>query len=122
MKMPITVWRTAMNQNRPYLDLSDAVDSIKFIIEQELYSRSVYNVVTINTSVGHIIETIESQVAGVSIQYVDSEIMNQLSYHVDSRRFRKLGFQFKGDLERGIGDTIRLLRQARSPKLESTES
>jgi UDP-glucose 4-epimerase len=111
-----------MNQNRPYLDLSDAVDSIKFIIEQELYSRSVYNVVTINTSVGHIIETIESQVAGVSIQYVDSEIMNQLSYHVDSRRFRKLGFQFKGDLERGIGDTIRLLRQARSPKLESTES
>jgi UDP-glucose 4-epimerase len=112
MKMPITVWRTAMNQNRPYLDLSDAVDSIKFIIEREVYSRSVYNVVTINTSVRRIIEIIGSQVRDVGIQYVDSEIMNQLSYHVDSARFRNLGFQFKGDLERGIGDTIRLLRQA----------
>jgi len=112
MKKPITVWRTAMNQNRPYLDLADAVESMKFIIDRELYSGTVYNVVTINTSVSRIVDIIGSQVPDISIQYVDSEIMNQLSYHVDSARFRNLGFQFKGDLETGIGETIRLLRQA----------
>jgi nucleoside-diphosphate-sugar epimerase len=112
MKTPITVWRTAMNQNRPYLDLSDAVESLKFIIQRELFTRSIYNVVTVNTSVRGILDIIASEIPDITVQYVDSEIMNQLSYHVDSARFRNLGFQFKGDLEKGIGDTIRLLRQA----------
>jgi UDP-glucose 4-epimerase len=111
MKRPITVWRTAMNQNRPYLDLVDAVESIKFIIDRELYSRSIYNIVTINTSVSQIIDLIGLHLNDVTVQYVDNMIMNQLSYHVDSARVRNLGFEFTGDLERGIGDTIRLLRQ-----------
>jgi len=113
MGQPITVWRTALNQNRPYLELGDAVRAVKFIIEKGLFSGSLYNVVSVNTSVQEIIQIIELFIPDLEIQYVDTRIMNQLSYHVSSQRFENLGFDFRGDLKTGIGETIRLLKQAR---------
>ncbi len=112
MEQPITVWRTALNQNRPYLELNDAINSIIFIIRQNLYNEGLYNIATVNTSVHEIIEIIRSFVPDIEIQYVDTAIMNQLSYHVSSRLFEKLGFGFTGDLKKGIGETIKLLKQA----------
>jgi UDP-glucose 4-epimerase len=112
MHQPLTVWRTALNQNRPYLDLNDAVRTIMFMINRSLYDRSIYNVVTKNTSVQRIVEIISTHIPDVTVRYVDTEIMNQLSYHVANDRFVNLGFEFKGDLERGIADTLRLLKTA----------
>jgi hypothetical protein len=51
-------------------------------------------------------------VADVEVQFVESPIMNQLSYEVSNRRIKKRGFQFTGNLEKNIGDTITLLRAA----------
>ncbi len=119
MGLPITVWRTALHQNRPYLDLGDAVEAIKFIIEKELYDRRIYNVLTTNSTVAQIVEMISSRVADVSIKYVDMEIMNQLSYTVSNKRFRDLGFEFHGDLERAIDETINLLKGARAGSLSA---
>jgi nucleoside-diphosphate-sugar epimerase len=113
MGQPITVWKTALNQNRPYLDLSDAIGSLKFIITKNLYDNGLYNVVTVNTSVKEIVDIISLSIPDLEINYVDSEIMNQLSYHVSSRLFTNLGFDFKGDLQQGINETLRLLKQAR---------
>ena len=113
MGQPITVWKTALNQNRPYLDLSDAIGALKFIITKNLYDNGLYNVVTVNTSVKEIVDIISLTIPDLEINYVDSEIMNQLSYHVSSRLFTNLGFDFKGDLQQGINETLRLLKQAR---------
>ena len=113
MGQPLTVWRTAMHQHRPYLDLGDAVEAIKFIIQRNLYDGLVYNGVTTNTSISSIVDIISGYVPNVTIEYVDTQIMNQLSYHVSNNRFRDLGFTFKGDLERGIAGTIDLLKGAR---------
>jgi len=113
MGQPLTIWRTALHQHRPYLDLGDAVEAIGFIIQKKLYDGRTYNVVTTNTSIAGIVDIISSNVPGVSIEYVDSRIMNQLSYHVSSKRFCDLGFLFKGDLAQGIGKTIDLLKRAR---------
>lgn len=112
MGLPITVWRTAWEQNRPYLELGDAVNALGFVIQRSLYDRSVYNVVTTNTSVRRIVETISTHIPDLTVQYVDTQIMNQLSYHVANNRFKDLGFVFKGNLEQGITDTISLLKQA----------
>jgi UDP-glucose 4-epimerase len=112
MGQPITVWRTALHQNRPYLELGDAISSLEFIVQKSLYDGKLYNVVTVNTSVNSIIEIIRQHDADLEIQYVDTKIMNQLSYHVSNRLFKNQGFDFKGDLETGIGQTIRLLKQA----------
>ena len=38
--------------------------------------------------------------------------MNRLSYCVDNRRFAQLGFECRGGLARGIGDTVAMLSGA----------
>jgi len=110
MGQAITVWRTALHQQRPYLDLVDAVEAVKFILQRTLFDGRVYNILTLNTSVNHIVETVSAYVPAVCVEYVDSPVMNQLSYRVMSNRFENVGFEFKGDLKRGIGDTIRLFK------------
>jgi nucleoside-diphosphate-sugar epimerase len=110
---PLTIWRTALHQERPYLDLDDAIRAIFFIIERKLYDGRVYNVVTTNSSISRIVEMISCHVPDVSTQYVDVKVMNQLSYRVSSDRFQSLGFEFRGDLERGIKETLELLRGIR---------
>jgi UDP-glucose 4-epimerase len=122
MGQPITVWRTALNQKRPYLDLGDAVRALGFIIENEQYDGRIYNVLTTNATVGEIVEIISSRIADVSIKYVDTEIMNQLSYTVSNRRFHDLGFEFRGDLPRAIGETIDLLKAAHPLSMMSGEA
>lgn len=106
MGQPITVWRTAIDQQRPYLDLADAVRAIGFAIEKDLFDGRIYNVLTLNTTVRSIADSIKKFVPDLTVKYVDERIMNQLSYRVSNRRFRDAGFQFRGDLETGIRETV----------------
>jgi len=110
---PITVWRTALNQKRPYLELGDAVRALRFILERDLFDGNVYNVLTDNVTVGGIVEIIRKYVPDVKVELVDSAIMNQLSYTVSAERFRALGFEYQGELEQGIKATVELLRGVR---------
>lgn len=114
MGVPITVWRTALHQQRPYLALSDAVEAISFFLQGRCQSATIYNVVTLNSTVNDIVEVIRRHVPDLAVEYVDSPIMNQLSYAVASDRFRALGFEFKGDLPQGIAETVAWIRNARS--------
>jgi hypothetical protein len=60
--------------------------------------------------VSSITEIIARFVPNISIQYVDAKIMNQLSNHVDCKRFQKACFAYRGDLMHGIQDKIELLK------------
>lgn len=106
---PLTVWRTAIDQVRPYLDLTDAVRAIKFTVAADLFDNRVYNVVTENASVRHIVDLIRLEVPDVDVKSVDTRIMNQLSYAVSAERFIRAGFRFQGSLSGGISDTLRLI-------------
>src|SRR5664280_687723 len=112
MQRPLSVWRTAYDQKRPYLDLEDAVRAIPFIIDRELFDGRIYNVLTLNATVREIVDAIRSVVPEVELSFVDSPIMNQLSYEVSSQRFADCGFKIAGDIHRGIASTISLLRAA----------
>jgi len=114
MDQPLTVWRTAMDQKRPYLDLGDAVTAIRLIVENDLFDGRVYNVLTSNVTVRDIVDTIKAFVPDLEVSLVDSRIMNQLSYEVGFERIREQGFEPHGTLEQGVGDTIRLLERANS--------
>ena len=113
MGQPLTVWETALNQHRPYLDLLDAVEAIRFIIQQKLFDGQIYNVVTQNAAVKNILDIISTRIPDVTVEYVTTQIMNQLSYHVLDDRFRKMGFEPAGGLEQGILRTIDMLKSAR---------
>jgi UDP-glucose 4-epimerase len=115
--LPITVWRTAWHQKRPYLHLDDAIRAIHFILRSDRFDTEIYNVLTDNAAVSEIVETIGAFVPDLQVEFVDSRIMNQLSYHVRSDKFMRLGFQFTGSLSRGIRDTVALFNGFRQRAL-----
>ena len=109
LNQPITVWRTAVNQKRPYLGINDAVKCFQFIIRNDLFNNSVYNVVSSNNTVSEILDLIRKNKKNIKIKLVKSRIMNQLSYEVSSNKIKKIGLRFHDDIKRGINDTLKLL-------------
>lgn len=112
MNIPLTVWTTALDQVRPYLDLDDAISALIHVIKLKIYDGQVYNVLTVNTSVRSVIEGIKISIPKLSVNYVDTEIMNQLSYDVECERFKKTNFEFHGNLNKAIKETINLIKKA----------
>jgi UDP-glucose 4-epimerase len=112
MGQPITVWESAYDQKRPYLDLNDAVRAISHIIRNDIFDGNTYNILTLNATVRDVVQTISEFVPGIEIAFVESEIMNQLSYEVSCERFKDLGFVFSGNLYQAIGETLSLLSQS----------
>jgi UDP-glucose 4-epimerase len=112
--LPLTVWRTALNQKRPYLDLEDAVRAILFILERDLFEGETYNVLSVNATVADILEILRRHFPRLEVEAVDARAMNELSYEVSSAKFREEGFRFEGSLDRGVSETVALLRDARS--------
>jgi nucleoside-diphosphate-sugar epimerase len=112
MGQPLTVWKTAMNQNRPYLGINDSVRVIMFIIENDLFDDEIYNVVSSNNSVREIVDSIRQSFPRLEIVMVESEIMNQLSYHVCSQRIRDEGFSFNDNIVTGVIETVNLLKNS----------
>ncbi len=112
MGLPVTVWTTAYDQKRPYLDLGDACRAIAHIINKDLFDGRVYNVLSQNATVREVVESIRKFVPDLEVKFVDNKIMNQLSYEVSCKRFTQTGFEFSGSVPDGIGETIRLLRGA----------
>jgi UDP-glucose 4-epimerase len=117
MGQPISVWSTAYDQKRPYLDLFDASRAISFIIRNDIFDGRIYNILTNNATVREIVDVIREFVPDLEVGFVDSKIMNQLSYEVLDNRFKSQGFSPAGSLTRGIGETIALLKQGRSSLL-----
>jgi len=114
MEQPITVWKTALDQYRPYLDLEDAVRALGHIINNSIFDGRVYNVLTHNKTVREITDTISQFVGSMNIELIDTQIMNQLSYTVANERFKKTGFEFKGNIQNAIMETINLLNKAKN--------
>lgn len=115
MGLPITVWRTAFDQKRPYLDLGDAVEALCLAAATpSLSDGAVYNVLTCNATVRDVVEAIRALRPELSVEFVDNRIMNQLSYEVACEKFRRLGFEAKGDLAGGVAATLALLDAANS--------
>ncbi|MBL9140427.1 MAG: SDR family NAD-dependent epimerase/dehydratase, partial [Phycisphaerae bacterium] len=106
---PITVWRTAMEQKRPYLELGDASRAIAFLLAQQVFDGQTYNVLTANHTVAEIIAAIRERQPAVQVTLVDERIMNSLSYDVLDRKIRARGFAPKGTIRAAIHETLALL-------------
>jgi UDP-glucose 4-epimerase len=112
MGQPISVWSTAYDQKRPYLDLFDASRAISFIINNDIFDGRIYNVLTNNSTVREVVDVIREFVPDLEVEFVNNKIMNQLSYEVLDNRFKSYGFVPAGGLKRGIGETISMLKGA----------
>jgi UDP-glucose 4-epimerase len=107
---PITVYKTALNQFRPYLALGDAFKLFKFTIENNFFKNDIYNALSENCTVNQILHKIKKYKKKIRIKFVSSPIMNQLSYHVDKKKIINEGFLFRNKIETDIKNTLNLLK------------
>jgi len=106
----IKVYKTALHQFRPYLSLNDAFKLFKLCIEKNFFENDIFNVVSNNFTVNEIIKKIKKIKKNIKITYIDSPIMNKLSYNVDKQKIRNKGLYLNSNLNYEIANTIKLLK------------
>lgn len=106
----IAVYKTAMNQYRPYLSIRDSFKLFKFCIEKNFFKNDIFNALSGNFTVKQIISKIKKRKNNVTVKLVNTKIMNQLSYHVDDSKIRKYGVRLKCELQKDIDDTLKLFK------------
>lgn len=111
--LPLTVWRTAWQQRRPYLDLGDAVRVIIYAIQHDLFDGRIYNAVTDNLTVAEVCTMLRRYLPRTKVRLIHAPIMNDWSYSVAPTRLSAAGFTFRGSIERAIADTLKLLQGIR---------
>ena len=106
----ISVYKTALNQFRPYLSLADAFKVFKFTIENNFFSNDIYNALSENCTVNDILMKIKKYKRNIKVKLVSSPIMNQLSYHVDKKKLNNKGLVLRNKIETDIKKTLKLLK------------
>lgn len=107
---PVTVYKTALNQYRPYLSLKDAFKLLKYTIENDFFNNDIYNALSENFTVNQILSKIKIYKKNIKIKFVNSEIMNQLSYKVSKIKLEKNGLKLNSKIATDIRDTLNLLQ------------
>ncbi len=105
----IFVYKTALNQYRPYLSLHDAFKVFKFCIEKDFFKNEIFNALSGNYTVNQILKKIRKYKKNIKVKLVKSTIMNQLSYHVSSKKLESNGLYLNGNIENDIKKTLKLL-------------
>ena len=106
----INVYKTALNQYRPYLSVRDAFKLFKFSIENNFFENDIFNALSGNFTVNQILKKIKKYKKKIKISFVKSSIMNQLSYHVDKTKLNTRGLRLNADIKDDIKDTLFLLK------------
>ena len=106
----ITVYKTALNQFRPYLSLRDAFIVFKFTVENNFFKNDIYNALSENYTVNQILDKIKRYKKEIKVKLISSPIMNQLSYHVDKSKLNNKGLFLKNKIEVDIKETLKLLK------------
>jgi UDP-glucose 4-epimerase len=104
---PIPVWKTAIDQYRPYLSLADALKTFKFIIEKNIFPNDVFNILSENKTVRQIINDIKDSGFKPKISLTNSKIMNQLSYKVSSKKINNIGLILNTRIKKEIKFTLK---------------
>ena len=110
LNQPITIYKTALNQYRPYLSLGDAFKLFKFTINKDLFKNDIYNALSENCTVNQILMKIRKYKKNISIKYISAKIMNQLSYHVDKKKLNNEGLFLFNKIDTDIKNTLNLLK------------
>jgi len=108
LNQSIKVYKTAYNQFRPYLSIRDAFKVFKFCIEKNIFKNEVYNALSANLTVKQVIDMIKKYKKKIKIKSINSQIMNQLSYHVDDTKLKNLGLNLKSNVQIDIKETLKL--------------
>lgn len=100
---PLTVFKFAYNQIRPYVHLKDIAEAVTMNLP-----AGVYNLALVSAAIKDIITEIEKS-CKVEMTFVESKSANDLSYWADTSKIENEGFKFRGTLEDGIKEIMERL-------------
>lgn len=107
---PLTVWSSALHQQRPYLAVDDAVALIAQSVTRDAWLGTTVNAASFHATVADVLDAIARVTPLPTIDRVDSALMNELSFTVSTRRATDAGFAFTGTLDEGVARTLARLR------------
>ena len=81
----------------------------KFCIEKDFFQNDIFNILSGNFTVNQILNFIRKYQKKINVKLVNSEIMNQLSYHVSKEKIQNEGLYLNYNIENDIKNTIKLL-------------
>jgi len=110
----ISVYKTALNQFRPYLSVRDCFKLFQFCIEKNFFKNDIFNALSGNYTVNQIISKIKKRKNNIRIKFVKTKIMNQLSYHVDDSKIKSYGLNLNSDIQKDIDDTLKLFNNIKN--------
>jgi nucleoside-diphosphate-sugar epimerase len=110
LREQVPIWNNAMDQYRPYLSLRDAMKTLIYIVNNNLFNGKIYNVLTKNYTVRQILKMIENNNFKIKIKKTKSPILNQNSYKVSDDKIRKFKINFDKDIKRYIKETLELIK------------
>ena len=110
----VPVWKTALNQYRPYLSLSDAFKTFKFILENDFFKNDIFNVLSENKTVKEILSIIKKLGYQPKIHLTNSRIMNQLSYKVQKNKIEKHGLKLNAKIKKDIHETLKIFKEIKN--------
>ena len=106
----IKIYKTALHQYRPYLSIRDSFKVFKFCLEKDFFENDIFNALSGNFTVIQILNKIKKIKKKINVVYVNSPIMNQLSYHVDDQKIKNKGLILKSNIDVDIKDTLLLFK------------
>lgn len=106
---PITVYRTALHQLRPYLAVEDASNALAHTVLSGCFSQSPVNISSCNSTVAMILAELRLIVPDLAVNNIDSPAMDEHSFGVSTARAMALGYTLNGEMARGIRLTMELL-------------
>ena len=106
----IKIYKTALHQYRPYLSIRDSFKVFKFCLEKDFFENDIFNALSGNFTVNQILDKIKKIIKKINVVYVNSPIMNQLSYHVDDQKIKNKGLILKSNIDVDIKDTLLLFK------------
>ena len=110
LKEEVPVWNNAIDQYRPYLSLTDLKKVLFYIINNNIFDKKIYNILTKNYTVRQVLKMIKDNNFKIKIKKTQSPMLNQNSYKVSNKKIKKFKISFSNDIKNDIRETLGLIK------------
>lgn len=101
--VPLTVYRTAEREHRPYLAIEDCVRALhQALTEPGPLAGQAWNALTFNATLGDVLDVIRRIYPTIECRYTDAGLVNQISFLVSGDKLYCTGYTPTGDLHTSL--------------------
>jgi UDP-glucose 4-epimerase len=107
----LTIWKENYEQVRPYLGIDDYFFCITHLLNNLDIWNQTYNIVSENCRLDKTVQYIQKySKEKIELDFINTPLLNQFSYNVNTDKIQKTGFSFISSIEQGIRNTLNLLK------------